>query len=51
MLENIDTACDWYNLSNKNKKIFLILLIQSQTKLELNVCGVVTLNYSTFGKV
>lgn len=51
MSEHTYAKCNWYDLSIKHKKIFLILLIQSQKIIQINICGVVKLNYSTFGNV
>lgn len=42
---------EWYNLNVKEKKMFLMLLMQLQVKVNNNAYGLVELNLEAFGKV
>lgn len=46
------TYCtEWYNLTVKDRKMFLLLLHQTQMKINLNAYGLVEVNAATFAKV
>lgn len=41
----------WYDLALSEKKMFLIILVQLQTRLNTNAYGLIELNMEAYGKV